>query len=340
MRTLGMTTKGEETKVYTLKNTKGMQVEVSDLGATIVSLEVPDKDGNSVDVVLGFDSAAEYEESGTFFGSVVGRVANRTGNATFTLNGKEYKLPANSGVHNLHSGPDCWKDRVWTVKSVDESKIVLALHSPDGDQGFPGAFDIEVTYTVTEENELTIHYHGVPDADTVVAMTNHAYFNLNGHASGDILDQEVWLNADSFTYADEDSIVTGEIIPVDGTPMDFRVKKTIGRDIDAEYDVLIFGKGYDHNWCLNGTGFRKVAEMSAKESGITMEVYTDKPGVQMYVGNYINGEKGKGGVTYKIRQGVCFETQLYPNAINHEHFQSPIVKAGEVYESTTTYKFV
>ena len=340
MRTLGMTTKGEETKVYTLKNTKGMQVEVSDLGATIVSLEVPDKDGNAVDVVLGFDSAVEYEESGTFFGSVVGRVANRTGNATFTLNGKEYKLPATNGAHNLHSGPDCWKDRVWNVKNVSETEITLALHSPDGDQGFPGAFDIEVTYTVTGENELTIHYHGVPDADTVVAMTNHAYFNLNGHASGDILDQEVWMDADAFTYADEESIVTGKIVPVEGTPMDFRVKKAIGRDVNEDYDVLIYGKGYDHNWCLNGTGYRKVAEMSAKESGITMEVYTDKPGVQMYIGNYINGEKGKGGVTYKIRQGVCFETQLYPNAINMEHFQSPIVRAGEVYESTTTYKFV
>lgn len=340
MRTLGKTTKGEDTKIYTLKNEKGMQVEISDLGATIVSIEVPDNDGNAVDVTLGFDSAVEYEESGTFLGSVVGRVANRTGNATFTLNGKEYKLPENSGVHNLHSGPDCWKNRVWNVKNASETEIVLALHSPDGDQGFPGAFDIEVTYTLTDENELTIHYHGVPDTDTVVAMTNHAYFNLNGHASGDILEQEVWINADSYTYADVDSIVTGELVAVEGTPMDFRIKKAIGRDINEDYEALIFGKGYDHNWCLNGTGYRKVAEMSAKESGITMEVYTDKPGVQMYTGNFLNGERGKNGVVYKMRQGVCFETQFYPNAINHEHFQSPIVRAGEVYKSTTTYKFV
>lgn len=340
MGTLGKTSKGEETKIYTLKNEKGMLVKVSDLGATIVNLEVPDKDGNAVDVVLGFDSAVEYEESGTFFGSVVGRVANRTGNAVFTLNDKEYKLSANDGAHNLHSGPDCWKDRVWTVKNVTDTEIVLALHSPDGDQGFPGAFDIEVTYTITDENELRIHYHGVPDADTVVAMTNHTYFNLDGHASGSILEQEVWLNADAYTYADADSIVNGELVPVEGTPMDFRVKKPIGRDINEEYEMLIFGKGYDHNWCLNGTGYRKVAEMTAKDSGITMEVYTDKPGVQMYTGNFINGERGKNGVTYQFRQGVCFETQLYPNAINQPHFQSPIVKAGEVYESTTSYKFV
>lgn len=340
MRTLGMTTNGEETKVYVLKNTKGMQAEVSNLGATIVSLDVPDKDGNVVDVVLGFDTALEYEESTTFLGSAVGRIANRVGNAKFTLNGKEYKMTANDNANNLHSGPNCWKDRIWNVKSVSDSEIVFLLHSPDGDQGIPGSLDMEITYTLTEDNELRIHYYGVPEADTVINMTNHSYFNLNGHASGNILDQEVMINADNYTYANEESIVTGEIVSVEGTPMDFRVKKAIGKDINEEYEALIFGKGYDHNWCLNGTGFRKVAEMSAKESGITMEVYTDKPGVQMYSGNFLNGERGKGGVNYKMRQGVCFETQLYPNAVNIEHFQSPIIRAGEVYESTTTYKFI
>ena len=341
MRTLGLTTKNEETKVYTLKNANGMQVEVSDLGATIVSLDVPDKDGNMVDVVLGFDTAVEYEESGTFLGSAVGRVANRTGNASFVLNGNEYRLPANdNGKNNLHSGPECWKDRIWNVKSIDDSKIVLVLHSEDGDQGFPGNLNMEVTYTLSDDNELTIHYYGVPDADTVINMTNHSYFNLNGHASGNILGQEVWIDADAYTYADEESIVTGEIVSVEGTPMDFRIKKTIGQDINEEYEMLVFGKGYDHNWCLNGTGYRKVAEMSAEKSGITMEVYTDKPGVQMYTGNFLNGERGKNGVIYNFRQGVCFETQLYPNAANVGHFQSPVVRAGEVYESKTTYKFI
>ncbi len=336
---LGKTSKGVDTKVYTLKNTKGMLVEVSDLGATLVSVEVPDKDGNAVDVVLGFDAAVDYENSGTFLGSVVGRMANRIGGASFVLNGKEYKLVDNCNGSNLHSGPDCWKDRVWDVKSVNDSEIVLVLHSPDGDQGFPGKLDMEVTYTLTEDNEIRIHYYAIPEEDTVIGMTNHSYFNLNGHASGDILDQEVWIDADEYTYSDAGSIVTGELVSVEGTPMDFRVKKTIGRDINEEYQMLIWGDGYDHNWCLNGDGYRKVAEMTAKESGITMEVYTDKPGMQMYTGNFLAGEKGKGGVTYNKRQGVCFETQLYPNAINIEQFQSPIVRAGEVYETVTTYKF-
>lgn len=339
-RDLGLTSKGEVTKVFTLKNEKGMQVNVSDLGATLLDLYVPDKNGEIRDVILGFETAVEYEESGTFFGSAVGRVANRTGNASFVLNGKEYKMAKNDSENNLHSGPDCWKNRVWDVKSVSESEIVFLLHSPDGDQGFPGALDMEVAYILTEDNELKIHYYSVPDADTIISMTNHAYFNLNGHESGDILAQEVWMDADAYTRADAESIVTGEIISVEGTPMDFRAKKTIGKDIEEEYEALIFGNGYDHNWCLNGTGYRKVAEMTAKESGITMEVYTDKPGVQMYTGNFIDGETGKGDVIYKKRQGVCFETQLYPNAINKDNFQKPIVKAGEVYESTTAYKFL
>lgn len=341
MRTLGMTTKNVEAKLYTLKNQKGMQVEISDLGATIVSIEVPDKDGNSIDVTLGYDNAVAYEKSGVFFGSVIGRIANRTANASFVLNGKEYVMSKNdNNKNNLHSGPDCWKDRIWNVKEVSESKIVLVLHSEDGDQGMPGDLDMEVTYVVSEENELIIHYYASPEVDTVINMTNHAYFNLNGHASGNILEQEVWLNADSYTYANEDSIVTGEVISVEGTPMDFRVKKAIGRDIDADYDMLVYGKGYDHNWCMNGEGYRKVAEMTAKESGITMEVYTDLPGMQMYTGNFINEEKGKNGIIYNFRQGVCFETQFYPNAINIPGFKSPIVKAGEVYESTTAYKFL
>lgn len=340
MRTdLGKTSKGENTKVYTLKNDNGMLVELSDLGAALVAIEVPDKDGNAVDVTLGFDTAVAYEESGTFLGSVVGRIANRTGKASFMLNGKEYKMFANDADNNLHSGLDFWKNRIWDVKSANDSEVVFVLHSEEGDQGVPGTLDMEVTYTLTEDNEIKIHYYSVPEGDTVLNMTNHAYFNLDGHASGSILEQEVWIDADAYTRADEQSIVTGELVPVEGTPMDFRVKKAIGKDIEEDYEALNFGGGYDHNWCLNGTGFRKVAEMTGKESGITMEVYTDLPGVQMYTGNFLNGEIGKGGVIYKKRQGVCFETQLYPNAINHPHFQSPIVKSGTVYETVTSYKF-
>jgi aldose 1-epimerase len=208
------------------------------------------------------------------------------------------------------------------------------------DQGYPGALDVEVKYTLTEDNEIKIEYYGVPEEDTIVNLTNHSYFNLNGHASGSICNHEVWVDADAFTRADAESIPTGEITPVEGTPMDFRVKKPVGRDIEEPYEALLYGKGYDHNWALNNHGeFAKVVEMTADITGITMEVYTDLPGVQIYSGNFLTEEPGKANVVYKHRQGICFETQYYPDAVNHSNFESPVCKAGEVYRTTTVYKF-
>lgn len=341
-RSFGKNSKGEAATLYTFENKNGVVMEVSDFGATLYSLLVPDKEGNLCDVVLGYDDPLGYEgPAGTFFGATVGRNANRICKGKYTLNGKEYQLDTNNNGNNLHSGLDFYSFRIWNVKETTENSITFSLHSPDGDQGYPGALDMDVTYTLTEDNAVQIDYYGVPDQDTIVNMTNHSYFNLNGHASGNVLDQEVWIDADSFTRADETSIPTGEIVPVEGTPMDFRVKKTVGRDIEESYEALVFGKGYDHNWCLNNQGkFAKVAEMSSELSGITMEVYTDLPGVQIYTGNYIFAETGKGGVIYKQRQGMCFETQYYPDAINHDNFPSPVCKAGEVYQTRTTYKFV
>lgn len=341
-RSFGKNSKGEAATLYTFENKNGVVMEVSDFGATLYSLLVPDKEGNLCDVVLGYDNPLGYEgPAGTFFGATVGRNANRICKGKYTLNGKEYQLDTNNNGNNLHSGLDFYSFRIWNVKETTENSITFSLHSPDGDQGYPGALDMDVTYTLTEDNAVQIDYYGVPDQDTIVNMTNHSYFNLNGHASGNVLDQEVWIDADSFTRADETSIPTGEIVPVEGTPMDFRVKKTVGRDIEESYEALVFGKGYDHNWCLNNQGkFAKVAEMSSELSGITMEVYTDLPGVQIYTGNYIFAETGKGGVIYKQRQGMCFETQYYPDAINHDNFPSPVCKAGEVYQTRTTYKFV
>lgn len=341
-RSFGKNSKGEAATLYTFENKNGVVMEVSDFGATLYSLLVPDKEGNLCDVVLGYDDPLGYEgPAGTFFGATVGRNANRICKGKYTLNGKEYQLDTNNNGNNLHSGLDFYSFRIWNVKETTENSITFSLHSPDGDQGYPGALDMDVTYTLTEDNAVQIDYYGVPDQDTIVNMTNHSYFNLNGHASGNVLDQEVWIDADSFTRADETSIPTGEIVPVEGTPMDFRVKKTVGRDIEESYEALVFGKGYDHNWCLNNQGkFVKVAEMSSELSGITMEVYTDLPGVQIYTGNYIFAETGKGGVIYKQRQGMCFETQYYPDAINHDNFPSPVCKAGEVYQTRTTYKFV
>lgn len=341
-RSFAQNTKGEAATLYTFENKNGMIMEVSDFGATLYALLVPDKDGNLCDVVLGYDNPEGYEgPSGTFFGATVGRNANRIGNASYVLNGKTYELDKNDGNNNLHSGLDFYSFRIWDVKNTTENSITFSLHSPDGDQGYPGALDVDVTYTLLDDNTLQIEYHGIPDADTIVNMTNHSYFNLNGHASGDVLKHTLWVDADHYTRANAESIPTGEITPVDGTPMDFRVKKEVGRDIDADYEAVIFGKGYDHNWCLNNNGtFAKVAEINADVSGITMEVYTDLPGVQIYSGNFLIEELGKQGVVYKKRQGICFETQYYPDAINHDNFEGPVCKAGEVYKTTTCYKFI
>ncbi len=341
-RSFGKNTKGEAAVLYTFENKNGMVMEVSDFGATLYALYVPDKNGTLHDVVLGYDDPIGYEgPSGTFFGATVGRNANRIGKATFTLNGTEYTVDKNDGNNNLHSGLDFYSFRIWNVKETTENSITFALHSPSMDQGYPGALDVQVTYTLTDDNEVKIDYYGIPQEDTIVNLTNHSYFNLNGHASGSITSHMVWVDADAFTRADAESIPTGEITPVEGTPMDFRVKKAVGQDIDVEYEALIFGKGYDHNWVLNNNGkFAKVVEMTADVTGITMEVYTDLPGVQIYSGNFLTEEPGKNGVVYKHRQGICFETQYFPDAINHENFQSPVCKAGEEYKTTTVYKFI
>lgn len=340
-RPFGKNTKGEAATLYTFENSSGMVMEVTDFGATLYSLLVPDGKGGKIDVVLGYDDPIGYEgPSGTFFGATVSRNANRIGNARVVINGKEYRLDQNDGNNNLHSGYDFQSFRIWKVKAMTENSITFSLHSPDGDQGYPGAVDMDVTYTLTEENEVRLDYYAIPDADTILNLTNHSYFNLNGHASGSILKHTVWLDADSFTRADAQSIPTGEIVPVAGTPMDFRTRKEVGRDIEMDYEALNFGKGYDHNWCLNNGGkLEKVAELTGDLSGITMDVSTDLPGVQIYTANFLEKEAGKDGVVYLRRQGICFETQYYPDALNHPNFPSTLCKAGEVYKTTTIYRF-
>lgn len=331
-----------EATLYTFENVNGMMMEVSDFGATLCSLLVPDKDGNLCDVVLGYDDPSGYKgPSGTFFGATVGRNANRIAAARFTLHGKEYQLDQNNNGNNLHSGRDSYSFRMWDVKETGTNSVTFALHSPDGDQGYPGTLDVEVTYTLTDDDCVQIDYYALPKEDTVFNMTNHSYFNLNGHASGDILEQFVWMDADAFTPTDEQLIPTGELCPVAGTPMDFREKKPIGREINCDYEALKLGGGYDHNWCLNNRGnYAKVAELSSDLSGITMEVYTDLPGVQIYTGNYLKDEVGKQGAVYRKNQGICFETQQYPDAINQENFPSPVIEKGVAYRTRTSYKFV
>ena len=336
----GMTSKGEEARLFTIQNDKGMEIKVSDYGATLVQVRVPDKEGRLLDVVLGYDDVQGYEAGNAFFGATIGRVANRIGNGEFQLGGRTYELTRNDGQNTLHGGRDFYNKRIWKTGETQEDHVEFLLDSPSGDQGFPGNVKISVTYTLTKDNEVKIHYRAVPDADTLMNLTNHSYFNLSGHASGTVLDQEVMLYADAYARADSQSIPTGEIVPVSGTPMDFRQLKPVGAEIEEAYEALEFGKGYDHNWVLNGNGYRKAAFMRSKESGIAMEVYTDLPGMQFYTANFVDHEKGKAGAVYNMRPAACFETQYFPDAVHKDYFEGPEVKAGEVYETTTAYRFV
>ena len=336
----GMTSKGEEARLFTIQNGKGMEIKVSDYGAALVQVRVPDKEGRLLDVVLGYDEVQGYEAGNAFFGATIGRVANRIGNGEFRLGGRTYELTRNDGQNTLHGGRDFYNKRIWKTGETQEDHVEFLMDSPSGDQGFPGNVKISVTYTLTKDNEVKIHYRAVPDADTLMNLTNHSYFNLSGHASGTVLDQEVMLYADAYARADSQSIPTGEIVPVSGTPMDFRQLKPVGAEIEEAYEALEFGKGYDHNWVLNGNGYRKAAFMRSKESGIAMEVYTDLPGMQFYTANFVDHEKGKAGAVYNMRQAACFETQYFPDAVHKDHFEGPEVKAGEVYETTTAYRFV
>ena len=343
-RNFGCTKEGNQASLYVIRNENGMEAAVTDLGATLVSLKVKNKEGSMADVVLGYENAAGYEAGTCFFGTIVGRNANRIGGAQFELNGKTYHLTGNDNGNNLHSGMDFYRNRIWAAEyETGINQVSFTLESPDGDQGYPGNASIRVTYTLTDENEVKIHYEGTCDQDTIFNMTNHAYFNLAGHESGPALSQMVYIDSDAITAVDKVLIPTGEIRKVMGTPMDFSDFKPIGRDIEADYDQLKLGGGYDHNWILNHESgvFSLAAAAIDEESGRKMEVYTDLPGVQFYTGNFLDGQvPGKGGVKYARRQGYCFETQYYPNAVNMPGFASPVVKKGEKYDTTTSYKFM
>ncbi len=333
---------GREMYCYTLTNEAGMKAVISDYGANLVELWVPDKDGVLRDVVLGFSSAAEYEENIPAFGATVGRHANRIAKACYTLNGKEYQLEANNGLNNLHSKPGSYYQRFWDVETGEDetgSYVSCSLVSPDGDQGYPGTLQVTVTYTLTSENSLMIQYHMLSDADTIANMTNHSYFNLNGQESGSILGQYVMINADYFTPSDAELIPTGEIRSVKGTPLDFTERKILGKDMAADDEQIKNGGGFDHNFVLNTDGeMGLAAKMDSVETGIVMEVYTDMPGMQLYTANTTSID-GKGGIHYDPFCGACFETQFFPDSIHHANFPSCVLKAGEEFESSTVFAF-
>lgn len=336
VKPFGVLPDGAQAQLYTIRCGK-LEAAISDFGATLVSLFVPDKNGVVSDVVLGFDDAASYNGCSEFFGATVGRNANRIGGASFKLGDQTYTLEKNDNDNNLHSGSNSYAFRMWKVAEHTEDSLALTLESPSGDQGFPGKAQVRVTYTLAYPGTLHITYDAVCDEDTVFNMTNHTYFNLAGHDKPQkAMEQILSMSARVYTFSDAQCIPTGELRSVEGTPMDFRTPKPIGRDIDADYDSLKLQAGYDHNYEVFCA---PCAILSDAESGRTMSVVTDLPGVQFYTGNFIDNVAGKGGVIYTHRSGVCLETQYYPDAVNHPQWAQPVTKAGERYHTRTSFIF-
>lgn len=339
----GVTKDGKQAFLYTMSNENGMEAAVTDFGAILVNLIVPDADGEKKDVVLGYDNLADYEENCCYFGSTIGRNANRIGGAAFTLDGTEYKLADNENGNNLHTDYHHGFHKVlWSAEPDEAANAVkFSYVSPDGENGFPGTLKVSVTYTLLADNGIQITYDGVSDKKTTINMTNHSYFNLGGHDAGSICDEKMTILASGFAEIVPGAIPTGKIVPVEGTPMDFRKPKRIGDEIDKDWDQLTMVQGYDHNWALD-TAFgtvEKIAQVEDEKAGRTMEVYSDLPGVQFYAGNCITPHTGKGGAHYDKRCALCLETQYFPNSINIPEFRQPVFEAGQPYHTTTIYKF-
>lgn len=334
-RFFGTLPSGQTASLYTI-SCGGITANVTDLGAALVELWVPDKNGTAADVVLGYDDAAGYVSGSAFIGATVGRNANRTRGASFSINGKNVTLSQNENHNNNHSGPDFYHTRLWTVSEESGTSVTLELHSPHGDQGFPGNAVIRVTYTLTADRCLKISYDAVCDQDTVFNLTNHSYFNLAGHNHPEkAMDQELIMPARVFNLCDAENIPTGELQSVDGTPMDFRMPKPIGRDINAGTEPLRLQAGYDHNFEVFCS---PCAILTDPESGRSMAITTDCPGIQVYSANFL-GEIGKNGVHYPHRGGVALETQFCPDSTHHPEWPQPFVKAGQPYHSETEYRF-
>jgi aldose 1-epimerase len=337
---------GTPVDLFTLANSKGFEARITNYGGILVSLKTPDKTGKLEDVVLGYDDLDGYLKKNPFFGTLTGRYANRIGKGQFTLNGQTYKLFVNNGPNSLHGGKVGFDKKVWTAKEQlkpDAVGLELTYVSKDGEEGYPGTLTSTVTYWVNNNNELRIEYLATTDKDTVLNLTNHSYFNLAGAGNGDILQHVITLNADRFTPVDETLIPTGELKPVAGTPLDFTKPTAIGARIDdAKDQQMVFGKGYDHNFVVNGTPgqLRPAAKVSEPTSGRVLEVLTTEPGVQFYTGNFLDGTiKGKGGKVYPRRSGFCLETQHFPDSPNKPNFPTTVLKPGEQFKSTTVFKF-
>ncbi|MDR3254829.1 MAG: galactose mutarotase [Synergistaceae bacterium] len=326
--------------LYKFVNKNGMELTVTDIGAAITSILVPSAKG-LLDVALGYDSFEGYKMCKSFYGVTVGRIANRVGGASFMLDGVRIQMDKNEGKNALHGGSEPYSNRMWAADALGES-VTFRLRSPDGDQGLPGAADIAVTYSLADDDSIAIRYHAVADRATVFNLTNHCYFNLDGHDAGSVADHYLWLDCDRFVAIDGEFIPTGELSPVNGTPMDFTRPKQIGRDLDVSFGQLELGNGYDHNYVISGPSLESpCARAWSLESGVEMSVRTDLPGVQFYGGNNMGLDSGggKGGARYARRGGFCLETQFFPDSPNNPGFPSAVFAAGKPFDSTTVYSF-
>jgi aldose 1-epimerase len=346
-QSFGKTVSGDEIDLYSLTNKKGMEVSITNYGATVVTLRVPDRAGKVADVVLGFDTLEGYENGKAYFGATVGRYGNRIGGGQFSIGGKTYTLPKNDGNNTLHGGIVGFNKRVWKAREIaskDGESLELSYLSADGEEGFPGNLSVKVVFALpADRNELKIDYAASTDNDTVLNLTNHSYFNLAGEGNGDILDHVLTLHAKQFTPVDKTLIPTGELRDVAGTPLDFSSATAIGKRINDNYEQLVFGKGYDHNWVLasnSGHGLTLAAEAFDPKSGRKLDVLTTEPGVQFYSGNFLDGTaKGKGNKAYGQRAALCLETQHFPDSPNHPNFPSTLLKPNSAFHSQTVFRF-
>ena len=333
---------GKKIDLFTLKNAQGMTVQITNYGGKIVSILIPDRNGDLGDVCLGYESAEEYINGIASLGATMGRFANRIANAQFTLNDSSYQLYKNNGEHTIHGGLKGFRYKVWDSKQIDDQNLELIYFSPDGEEGFPGNLTLKVLFTVTDDNELKLSYEAITDKATVINFTNHAFFNLSGEGYPDILDHELSVNATMFTPVDDTAIPTGIFQELAETPLDFSTTFRIGERIDSDYDQLKFVGGYDHNYVIDKNedemGF--AARLVDPLSGRVMEVYTTEPGIQVYTANSLKStDRGKAGKIYGPRSSICLETQHFPDSPNHPNFPSTVLNPGEVYKSTTIYKF-
>ena len=333
---------GESVFAFVITNSNNYKAQIIEKGATLDKLWVEDKNGAFIDILVGHDTLDGHINRSDYQGVIVGQYANRIGGGAFTIDGIEYNVTKNEkDITCLHGGGE-YSSAHWVGNPTSENSVEFTYISPDGCEGFPGKVEVRVVYTLDNSNALTIDYYAVSDKKTVINLTNHAYFNLNGYNSGDVLKHSLYINADRFTAIDENSIPTGKLIPVKGTPFDFTTEKLIGRDIDADYEQIKNGMGYDHNFCIadyDGS-LKTIAVAKGNLSGITMEVKSTEPGVQLYTGNFLDGSViGKGGLPITKRSAFCLETQVYPDSPNHPEWPSCIYDAGEEYRSTTIFSF-